>query len=501
MALIPIPEKFLREVWQHRLFSSSALATSDGARVVVRFPGQSNPDGGPDFTGALIRIGGVLYRGDIEVHIRAGSWHAHRHGFAPHYNGVILHVVFSPARRCPPARTAAGRRIPLLVLSPYVDPFLYGRWSSGDRRSRNASCGRDRRPLPRASVRRRINALGARRIARRVRSLGRRFRQILEERAMERGECSPTEAIQESAWDQILYESVLEGMGYGGNRFPFLALARSVSLPLLRAHGLDDTVTMQALLFGAAGLLPSLSALRECESRSYVRRLRRRWRALQPLPGVSPLHEGDWKFFRLRPVNFPTARLAALCFLLPSLFARGAVKGMLGMLERPGATSREKRSALLAMFRISPDLFWSRHVHFRGRGRGLGIALGRTRVHEIIVNGIVPLLLLHARMEGDVCALRETRAFLRALPASEQNSVTRRVQSLLTGGKFPSCSPLEFQGMLHLYRLYCAKGRCARCPVTAGPAPRRQAEQRIHARGVRMSHRPSQARTSMSQRR
>jgi hypothetical protein len=316
-----------------------------------------------------------------------------------------------------------------------------------------------------------------------------RFGQILEERETEQGECSPTEAIQKSAWDQILYESVFEGMGYAGNRSPFLALARSVSLSLLRTHGLDDIVTMQALLFGAAGLLPPLGALRERESRTYVRRLRRKWRALQPLPGVSTLHEGDWKFFRLRPVNFPTARLAALCFLLPSLFTRGAVKGMLGILKRPGAALREKRGTLLAMFRVSPDLFWSRHVHFRGRGPGRGIALGRARVHEIIVNGIVPLILLHARMEGDVRALRKTFDFLRTLPASEENSVTRRVQSLLTGRKFPSCSPLELQGMLHLFRLYCAKGRCDRCPVTAGPAPRAPAAQRARTRRVRMSRR------------
>ena len=98
-----------------------------------------------------------------------------------------------------------------------------------------------------------------------------------------------------------------------------------------------------------------------------------------------------------------------------------------------------------------------------------------------------------------VCAARDARLPPGAPGIRAKQRDTAR--TLLTGGKFPSCSPLEFQGMLHLYRLYCAKGRCARCPVTAGPAPRRQAEQRIHARGVRMSHRPSQARTSMSQRR
>jgi len=298
-----------------------------------------------------------------------------------------------------------------------------------------------------------------------------RFRQILEECEHERGICPRTPLHAEEAWDQVLYESVLEGMGYGGNRSSFLALARSVSLSRLRAHGLENTATMQALLFGAAGLLPPLKALTEREGRAYVLNLRRRLRALRILQAESALAEGDWKFFRLRPVNFPTARLAAFCFLLPSLFAGRVVNRMLGILTDPAATAYETRRAFLAMFRMRPDAFWSRHVHFRGRVPGRGIALGDARVREIIVNAIVPLLLLYARTEGDASVRRLTFALLRALPASQGNSVTRRVQSALWGATLQSCSHLEHQGMLHLYRRYCIAGRCPRCPVTAGPAP------------------------------
>ena len=128
MAFPRIPERFLRYVWQRQIFASSPLRTPDGARIVVRFPGSLNPDGGPDFTGASIRIGHVLYRGDVELHIRASSWRAHGHSADPHYNRVILHVVLLPGRTARPPRTASGRVVPLLVLSPFVDPLLYGRW-------------------------------------------------------------------------------------------------------------------------------------------------------------------------------------------------------------------------------------------------------------------------------------------------------------------------------------------------------------------------------------
>jgi len=176
------------------------------------------------------------------------------------------------------------------------------------------------------------------------------------------------------------------------------------------------------------------------------------------------------------------------------------VNALLGILKRPGATPSGRRSALLAMFRILPDRFWARHVHFRSRGPGRGIALGSERVHEIIVSEIVPLLLIHARLEGDVSARRETTALFRSLPPSKENRVTRRVQSALKGGRFLSCSPLEHQGMLHLYRLYCSAGRCARCPVTIGPARGTPTAQRERPHGVRMSHRRLQVHTSSSRR-
>jgi len=494
MAVPRISERFLRYVWQHRIFNSSPLVTPDGLRVVVRSPGVLNADGGPDFTGASIRIGHVLYRGDVELHVRASSWKAHGHCSDPHYNRVILHVALLPSRRSPPPRTASGRVVPLLVLSPFVDPLLYTRWRNGLQKETDHQvlCCMRKRPVPARMLREKLCELGRRRMERRVRILGNRLGRLIEEGEAGSGRMnSYGETIRTAAWDQILYECLLEGMGYAANGPPFLALARSVPLQLLKRHGLGDRRTMQALLFGAAGLLPPMHTVRESESRAYVRMLRRRWRALRPLPQVSFQHEGDWRFFRLRPVNFPTARIAAFCFLLPSLFAGQLLDRILALLRRPDASPADRRRVLFSLFRFSPDRFWSRHVHFRGLRCAGGIALGEARVRDLIVNGIIPLLLLYARLSHETGVRRRSFDLLRALPREGENRVTRLVLGAIAGGKPALSGPMERQGMLHLYRLYCSRTRCDRCPVRSGPRrkraplPERNALSECHTDGHR----------------
>jgi hypothetical protein len=497
MALQRIPERFLRSIWQKGELFSSPLVTSDGARVAVLSPGVINAGGGPDFTNALIRIGGVLFRGDVELHVRASSWNAHRHSADPHYNRVILHVAVAGTRSRAPQRTASGRRVPLLLLSPFLDPILFDRWVHDSRRPARLCNNRDR-VLPAHLLRARLRVLGLRRIGNRVRSLGTRLEQIIGENVT--GEAAPLATHGTSgAWDQILYECLLEGMGYASNRSSFLALARSVPLSLLKAHGLGNTRRMQALLFGGAGLLPPVRTLPDPESRSYVRRLRRIWHAHRGPGGAPAMAEGEWMFFRMRPANFPTARLAAFCFLLPSFFAGRPLCRILDIAGRSGTTPRVRRRALEAMFRISPEGYWAAHLHFRPvKGRGGIVALGRSRVHELIVNGIVPILLLRARLGADRRLRSASLLLLSAGAGRGDNSVTRLVNAALTGRRNVLGSPLEQQGILHMYRLYCSRGRCTLCPVR--PRRRRRTPP-DGARAVRTSRRCLPARTSSSPRR
>jgi hypothetical protein len=110
-------EKLLQQIWARGDFDRSRLVTTDGRRVGVLHPGRWNALGGPDFRGARLRFdGGDVVQGDVELHLQAGDWAAHRHAADPAYDRVCLHVVLFP----PPAdhRTVAGdgRAIPVAAL-------------------------------------------------------------------------------------------------------------------------------------------------------------------------------------------------------------------------------------------------------------------------------------------------------------------------------------------------------------------------------------------------
>ena len=86
-------EAFLQYVWRHRLLVGQ-LATYDGQPVSIENPGTQNSDAGPDFTGAVLTIGGVRWAGSVEVHVNTTDWNAHGHTADPAYNTVILHAVY-----------------------------------------------------------------------------------------------------------------------------------------------------------------------------------------------------------------------------------------------------------------------------------------------------------------------------------------------------------------------------------------------------------------------
>jgi len=266
-------------------------------------------------------------------------------------------------------------------------------------------------------------------------------------------------------WDQLLYEGIMEALGYSKNRKPFLGLAKAMRLETLRQYLLTDTRTMMALLFGAAGLLPSSRSLREKESRVYIRPLRKRWRELRPSFTGTVLHEADWLFFRLRPCNFPTARLAAFCFMLPSLFGHESFRSLIELFADTTLPPRIRLQSLHVLFHFEPDEFWSHHVHFEHTTKGPPFTLGAARVNDILVNVIIPVVMLYARVFNRQSVRNTAREVLAGIPASQSNSITRKIERELLNGRALLNSASLQQGSIQLLNFYCLQERCVDCPV------------------------------------
>jgi hypothetical protein len=463
-----IHEEFLRHLWLTHSRSAAGLATTRGLPVSVVSPGHPNADGGPDFTDAIIRIARVLYAGDVEIHVRASSWHSHHHSQDPHYNRVILHVALVDDVPERPASTNAGRIVPLLLLPPLLSSDA-NRRQEGDEALGTLLT---RAPLPclrkdffgdDGAIRAHLATLGEKRLTMRIRVLKERVHELVEARKREALLANyETAGVPTGVWDEIVYEGVFEAMGYGKNSRPFLELARNVRLSALRRFDVGDALTAQGILFGAAGLLPPVAAVPEKQSRVRVRLLRRRWRELRPYFRVPLLHAGEWLFFRLRPANFPTARLAICAHLLNRLFAPGGIDRIWPMLGRSEET--KALPELRKMFSFEADEYWSCHLHFRQKRPGRGISLGEQRFREIVLNTILPLGILRAQTTCDDGVMAGMGHLLRSLPAPPTNAATRPVVDDLLGGK-KLRSALEDQGALALVGGWCKTQKCGECPL------------------------------------
>ena len=86
-------EQLLHYVWKHKLFPLTALCTTSGKPVEVIDPGLHNSNAGPDFFNAKIKVDGMLWVGNVEIHDKASDWFLHGHDKDEAYDNVILHVV------------------------------------------------------------------------------------------------------------------------------------------------------------------------------------------------------------------------------------------------------------------------------------------------------------------------------------------------------------------------------------------------------------------------
>ena len=85
-------EQLLHYVWKHKIFPLKELKTTTGQQVEVIDTGLANTDAGPDFFNAKLKLDGVLWIGNIEIHERSSDWFKHGHHADAGYNSVILHL-------------------------------------------------------------------------------------------------------------------------------------------------------------------------------------------------------------------------------------------------------------------------------------------------------------------------------------------------------------------------------------------------------------------------
>ena len=423
----PLPESALAKLWQRRASRQEWFRTSQGRRVRVLYPGRPGTTAGPDFRNALLHFEdeGVV-QGDVEIHIRQQDWYAHGHREDPNYNGVVLHAALDLHPQ--PTERQSGGEVPVVSLAsilPEGGPEG-GETDGGEAEGEgdgygSGGCRGDNGAVwdvlaglgyPRPESPDEMAALLDRAGDERFLGKSGRFVKFLAEQAPE----------------QVLYEGLMEALGYRNNQQPFVRLASLAPYDVLeravvKVPAEDLAATVESWLGQLSGLSP------ERDGRA------------GPLPRGSsgrPMDAREWHCFRVRPANHPRRRIAGAARLLGSCFD-GTLEG--GLVEGFSRLSLEGSARRLVEALAVTD--------------GGVTYIGAARAKEMAVNVVLPFLHGLGESSGKGGEAVNCLGLYSKMGRLADNEVTREMAGQLTAGGvgLPKMNARRQQGLIHLQRV------------------------------------------------
>ncbi len=440
-----IPEKLLARLWRQRAARQEGFRTAAGLLVRVVYPGREG-GAGPDFKDAILEMEGQgLVRGDVELHVRQRDWSSHGHTQDPNYNGVVLHAALEVESGS--TGLHSGGNAPVVSLASLLD--------EADHPDQEPDAGEDDQagvsgnlwsllgplgypcPATKAQAGELLDRAGDRRFQAKVRE----FAVLLEETV-----------LAGDSGDQVLYEGLMEGLGYKANRQGFLGLAHRT--PWRRLVELTAGLSEEQAFLAVRGWMLQVSGLNRNPANPGVG---------EKLPsGIGPaLGPGDWRLSGLRPANHPLRRMAGAAGLVQQFRKVGLTAGLQAICD-----ASDHRKLTKALMKPAET------------GSG-GALIGQDRARDLAVNVVLPFLQaadlkttdqqatdqqtaqpqVVDRLGGAVApeALHEGRyrELYRAYGKLQDNDVTKEMARLLLPPAWRSVanSARRQQGLIRLHRL------------------------------------------------
>ena len=394
-------ERLLHYVWKHKILPLKPLTTEDGQEVEVIDPGLHNHNQGPDFFNAKIRLGGTVWAGNVEVHLRSSDWYRHSHNSDPAYNSVILHVVGEIDGE---VKTEEGKTLPQVQLD--IPQSIRLRYEELQKTEDYPRCHRIISSIPSMKVHQWMDAL-------------------LVERLKERSELVASRAERTGGdWERATFVTLSRSFGFGLNGDAFERWAMRIPLSAAGKHR-DDLFQIEALFLGMAGLIAEVQAVR---SEQEVMRLQQEFEFLKHKFSLGEsMERADWRFLRTRPKNFPFMRILQIAELYHSGKAQ-----MSKLLEAKSVEELQKCLEVKGMTASSRRL--------------------------LIINTVVPLLFAYGRHISDEEICQRACRLLEELPA-ENNYILRQWKEC----GLEVSSSADSQALIQLKRQYCDRIDCLRC--------------------------------------
>ncbi|MFY0604751.1 MAG: DUF2851 family protein [Flavobacteriaceae bacterium] len=414
-------EDFLHYVWRYALYSQVKLQTTNSEDIQIVKPGLYNKNTGPDFLNSELIINHQKWVGNVEIHVNASDWYVHQHEKDNNYDAVILHVVWNHDVE---VYMKDNTTLPTLELKRVVDGNVINNYQRLINNSLKwIPCEEDIKHIDKFTINHWLESL---------------YFERLEYKTIE------IESILETSqnnWEALLFHMLSKNFGLSINGDSFLKLAQSFNFTIVRKEKCNLKM-LSALFFGQAGFLEE-----QLEDEYHIA-LKKEYIYLKHKYHLKSLQKKEFQFFRMRPSNFPTVRIAQLVALYASkehLFS-----------SIMNAKSVEDYRLL---FEINIDEYWKTHYNFGKPSNRSSKKLTNSFIDLILINTILPLKFYYLKTQGKLSEEHLMNLIKEIKP--EKNTIIYKFSDLHIKAE----NALQTQALIALKNNYCAHKRCLECSI------------------------------------
>lgn len=413
-------EDFLHYVWQYQKLTSLELQTVKGETISILHPGYYLETAGPDFFNAQIIIANQKWAGNIEIHVKSSDWYLHNHERDAAYNNVILHVVWEHDSD---VFAPNNQEIPVVELRNYVNKELLFSYKNLIAQKSWIYCEYQIQEVNSFVVSNWQERLFFERLERKSQYV---FDNLV---------------VTQNDWESVLFLLLAKNFGLNTNGISFFKIAQSIPFSVIRKEA-SDLQNLEALFFGMAGLLDY------DKEDTYFKDLQFRFYYLLQKYSIEKVNIEPLQFFKHRPDNFPTIRLAQFASLYHQekhLFSKITYEFSLPLLyERFAVTTSE---------------YWQTHYQFDKISPKKSKKLTKSFIDLLLINTIIPIQFAYAKNQGK--EITEELILLMQSLDSEKNAILDKFKSFGISTK----NAFEAQTLLQLKSEYCNKSRCLDCAI------------------------------------
>lgn len=435
-----IAENFLYHIWDEQHLKKE-LHTCDGKELKILYQGKWNTDAGPDFHNAIILLDYEKMQGDVEIHRYEYDWHNHNHHEDPNYNDAILHVVFEKTPSTLFTISESGKKIPILTLENNLDESIEKLWKKyGEKpfdklQKESITCLLAESNLESNKLLNILLELGKKRFERKCK----RF----------------SAELYNSDFNQILYEGILEALGYAKNKIPFLKLSKLFTYQKLQ--GFSKICKSPVDLFCVFTIVSGME-IEDYNFNFVDENVLDSFISLKKLVyqqvNNNLMSKNEWNFFRIRPQNHPLCRLWQISPFLFSSLEVNLINKIISIF------SIKKDSEIKP--KIIQDKFFKL---INGNSNNLKYGIGKSRCDDIFANIVLPVCHIYA----DTLNYDELKNTIEIIylssPKLSENYITKFVYARLQN-KIKNSREINLpiqQGMLQLYYQFCNYFDCKNC--------------------------------------